>query len=84
MGLSSTSGEPNVIFAEPEDAYVFEGASNREALAYVAAAQACVDLLTQSGRNAAKGEVLLEWMRANESDWRKLDTGSRTPNSKGH
>jgi hypothetical protein len=78
LGLSATTETPNVILTEPENDYVFEGACCQEGLVYVTPSQACVDLLMHPGRSSAKGEVLLEWMRANESAWRRPDAIATT------
>jgi hypothetical protein len=61
----------NVTLIEPKHESVFDEARVHEGRVYVAPSQAAADSLTSPGRGPAKGEVLIEWMRANEPLWRK-------------
>lgn len=70
LGLVAAAGEGNTRLIEPDDQWVFVHTYVHEQCTYVAPSQAVADLLISPGRGAAKAEVLIEWMRANESAWR--------------
>lgn len=63
----------NVVLAVPQTAAVFDRTESRDrdGLIIAAPAQVAVDLLTGPGRAPSEGEELIEWMRANESSWRR-------------
>jgi len=69
-GLVPAEAGANVLLVEPFDPLVYLRSRDIEGLRYVGLSQAGADLLTGPGRNPAEGEALLEWMRANESEWR--------------
>jgi hypothetical protein len=48
----------------------WERGSSEKGLRFAAPSQVAVDCLTGNGRMPAEGEALLEWMLANESEWR--------------
>lgn len=60
----------NVLLVEPYDPVVFQRGFERDELQYTACTQLVVDLLTGPGRSPAEGEALIEWMAANEPEWR--------------
>ena len=60
----------NVVLLSPSDAVVWERTIERDGVRYVAPSQAAIDCLTGNGRMPAEGEALLEWMLANEEEWR--------------
>lgn len=73
-GLRPNDAAPNVILLEPKTSsdIVFRNATrtdNRMTLA--ATAQVAADLLNGPGREPAEGEALIEWMKQNESKWRR-------------
>lgn len=61
----------NVMLAEAADDIVFEGATQHEGLWCATPTQVALDLLTSPGRGPQEGEELIEWMRANENQWRR-------------
>lgn len=73
-GLRANAAAPNVILLEPKTVgdVSFRNTSTGEAGYTIAApAQVAADLLNGPGREPAEGEFLLEWMRANEGQWRR-------------
>ena len=60
----------NVLFVEPFDMLVFDRVRMDEGLVKAALSQCAVDLLTSGGRGPAEADVLLGWMKENESSWR--------------
>lgn len=70
LGLRRAESGANVVLAEPLDMVAFARCFERDGLAYAAHSQTAVDLLTGPGRWPAEGEAVLEWMQANEPDWR--------------
>jgi hypothetical protein len=70
LGLREPPSRPNVILLEPDDDYVFERTIERDQLWLAAPSQAAVDLLAGPGRNPEEGTALIDWMKANEREWR--------------
>ena len=70
LELRPADSGANIMLIEPSDDAVFDGAAMRNGLRYVALSQVAADLLTSPGRGPAEAESLLEWMRANETEWR--------------
>lgn len=70
-GLRSVEAGANVLFIEPGDDGVFEGAAQRDGVWYAAPSQVVVDLLTSPGRGPSEAEELIGWMQANEEKWRR-------------
>jgi hypothetical protein len=70
LGLTPETTEANVVLAEGYDRVVFERPLVREGRSYAAPAQLAVDLLTWPGGRVSDAEVVLDWMRANEGEWR--------------
>lgn len=60
----------NVVLLRPFDPVAWERTSEQDGLRYVAPSQAAVDCLTGNGRMPAEGEAVLDWMLANEPEWR--------------
>lgn len=74
LGLRATEVGQNVILIEPKTpgSMVFENLRrSRDGVMLAAPPQVAVDLLNGPGRNPAEGEALIEWMAANEGQWRK-------------
>jgi hypothetical protein len=70
LGLRRVDVGGNVVLATPFDPIVFERPMIRDGLTLAAPSQVAADLLTGPGRSPAEGEELLNWMEANEDDWR--------------
>jgi hypothetical protein len=70
LGLLPAAEGANVVFLEPFDPVVWERTSSAEGLRFVAPSQAVVDCLTGNGRMPAEGAALVDWMQANEGQWR--------------
>jgi hypothetical protein len=70
LELRESSGAANVLLARPFDELVFERSVTEDEVRYAAFSQTAVDLLGGPGRDPAEGEALIEWMAANEGDWR--------------
>lgn len=61
----------NVLLAVPEDPVAFDRTQSFDGLVTAAPSQVAADLLGAPGRAPEEGRVLLEWMEANESAWRR-------------
>ena len=73
-GLRSSTTAPNVVLLEPAKIgdVPFRNVSKSAAGYPIAApAQVAADLLNGPGREPAEGEFLIEWMKANEEQWRR-------------
>jgi len=70
LGLRRAAGTANVLLIRPFDNIVYERAATEDGLRYAAPAQVLVDLMTGPGRNPSEAEILLDWMRRDESRWR--------------
>ncbi len=70
LGLREPPSRPNVVLIEPDDDYVFERDVERDGLRLAAPSQVAVDLLVGPGRNPEEGKALIDWMTANEGEWR--------------
>jgi hypothetical protein len=70
LGLTPDTAEANVVLAEGYDRVVFERPLVRDGLCYAAPAQLAVDLLTWPGGPMSAADPVLDWMRANEGEWR--------------
>ena len=71
LGLHPAEAGAKVVFVEPGDDGVFEGATRRDGAWYAAPSQVAADLLTSPGDGPARGEALMGWMLANEPLWRR-------------
>jgi Domain of unknown function (DUF1905)/Bacteriocin-protection, YdeI or OmpD-Associated len=84
-GLSFSQKQWYVIPIEqakrPFDRVVWLQTSVDGGLRYAAPSQVAVDCLSGNGRMPAEGEALLEWMLANESEWRADSLHSIPPMS---
>lgn len=70
LGLLNADEGTNVVFLQPFDPVVWQRTSSERNLQFAAPSQVAVDCLTGNGRMPAEGEALLEWMLANEPEWR--------------
>lgn len=73
-GLRANAAAPNIFLLEPAtvgDVPFRNSANSRDGYPIAAAAQVAADLLNGPGREPAEGEFLIEWMKANESEWRR-------------
>lgn len=73
-GLRPNAAAPNVILLEPRtvgDVPFQNTAQAADGYPVAAPAQVAADLLNGPGREPAEGEYLIEWMRANEEQWRR-------------
>jgi len=70
LELKPADAGANVMLAEPFDDVVYDRTSRRDGLFCAALTQVVADLLTSPGRGPAEAEELLQWMKANEGDWR--------------
>lgn len=61
----------NVVLARSAYDVVFERADQWDGVTVAAASQVAVDLLTGPGRNPSEAEELIDWMKRNESVWRR-------------
>lgn len=71
LGLRAVDRGANVILAANRDDLGFVRAKTFDGLVTAAPSQIAVDLLTGPGRSPSEGEALLDWMEANESEWRR-------------
>jgi hypothetical protein len=70
LGLLPADEGSNVALLRPYDSVVWDRNASEDGLRYVAPSQVAIDCLTGNGRMPAEGEALIEWMVANESEWR--------------
>jgi hypothetical protein len=71
LGLRPIDTAANVVLAAPRYDIVFERAESVEGLQLAALSQVAVDLATGPGRSPNEADALLDWLEANESDWRR-------------
>jgi hypothetical protein len=71
LGLRHVDVGANVLLAAGDYDIVFERAIEDRRILYAAPSQTAVDLLTSPGRGPSEANALLDWMEANESDWRR-------------
>jgi len=73
-GLRPNVAAPNVILLEPRtvgDVPFANTTPSKDGYPVAAPAQVAADLLNGPGREPAEGEFLIEWMKANEIQWRR-------------
>ena len=68
--LRAVDAGANVLLARNAYDVIFDRTENLDGVTVVAPSQAAVDLMTGPGRNPAEAEALLDWMQANEAQWR--------------
>lgn len=72
MGLAPAETGANVLLVGVGEADErMRSAAGDGGLVRCAPSQVAADLLTGPGRGSSEGEALIEWMRANEPNWRK-------------
>jgi hypothetical protein len=72
LELTATDGGANVLLIEPPDDGPFARAERSgDGVVRCAPSQVVADLLTGPGRGASEARPVLEWMRRNESAWRR-------------
>lgn len=72
LGLVPAETGANVLLLGVGDAEErSRSETGADGLVRCALSQVAADLLTGHGRGSSEGEALIEWMRANESNWRK-------------
>ncbi len=72
MGLTPAETGANVLLiGVGESDERMRSVVGADGLVRCAVSQVAADLLTGPGRGSSEGEALIEWMRANESSWRK-------------
>ncbi len=79
FGLLPAGEGANVALLRPFDRVVWLRTSIEDGLRYAAPSQVVVDCLSGNGRMPAEGAALLEWMQANESEWRADSLGALRP-----
>jgi DNA-binding MarR family transcriptional regulator len=79
FNLLPASEGADVILLRRFDPVVFERTTIEEGLRYASPSQVAVDCLTGNGRMPAEGEMLLDWMQANEATWRESKLQELTP-----
>ena len=70
LGLRAVDTGANVLLAVDREEVAFERAQVLDGICFAAPSQIAVDLLTGPGRSPSEGEALLDWMEANEREWR--------------
>jgi hypothetical protein len=72
LALTPTAGGANVLLVEPPDDGPFARAQRSEdGVVRCAPSQVVADLLTGPGRGASEVRPVIEWMKRNESVWRR-------------
>lgn len=72
--LRPNTTAPNVILLEPKQKRAVPFVNtlrSREGYRIAAPAQVAADLLNGPGREPSEGEFLIDWMKENESEWRR-------------
>jgi hypothetical protein len=70
LGLFEAPEGADVVLLRPANDRIIEDTRTVDGVAMVNVPQLVVDCLSGSGRMPAEGEAVLEWMQANESEWR--------------
>lgn len=76
LGLFPADESPDVVLLEPDSDKIIENPRTVDGLAMVNLPQLVVDCLGGTGRMPSEGEAVLEWMQANEGEWRERSRGS--------
>jgi len=76
FGLLPADEGANVALLQPFDRVVWLRTAKDGGLRYAAPSQVAVDCLSGNGRMPAEGKALLDWMLANESEWRADSLGA--------
>jgi len=71
LGLREVDAGANVALAAGEYDVVFDRPRIIDGVRFAAPSQVAVDLMTGPGRNPSEGLALLDWMEANERQWRQ-------------
>lgn len=71
LGLLPADEGPDVVLLGPDSDKIVEKSRIVDGLAMVNLPQLVVDCLGGTGRMPSEGEAVLEWMQANESEWRQ-------------
>lgn len=69
--LRAVDSGANVLLAAGSYSVVFDRSVRTDHLSFAAPSQIAVDLLTGPGRNPSEAIALLDWMEANEHEWRR-------------
>ena len=75
VGLLEVDSGADTVLIRPDNAAVFDRASREDGLLWASPSQVAIDCLAGSGRMPAEGEALIDWMRSNESLWRRSTIG---------
>jgi hypothetical protein len=70
LDLRDGAGAANVLLARPFDEVVMARATEEKGVRFAALSQTAADLLAGPGRDPGEGKALIDWMAANEDDWR--------------
>ena len=70
LGVLPTSEGGDVALIRPENPNVFINLLEQKTVPRVATSQVAIDSLSGNGRMPSEGEALIEWMAANEEQWR--------------
>ncbi len=71
VDLRMVDSGANVLLASAKHDVVFDRTQQADGVTFVAPSQAAVDLLTGPGRNPAEAEMLMDWMKEHEPEWRR-------------
>ncbi len=70
LALHPTDAGQNVILLQPSDGFVFARAKDLDGVVCAAPSQVVADLLTSPGRGPEEAQVLINWMKEREREWR--------------
>jgi len=70
LDLRQVDTGANVLVAKDSEAVAFERAKLFAGIRYAAPSQVAADLMSGPGRSPSEAEALLDWMEANEREWR--------------
>ncbi|CAN5356626.1 hypothetical protein BH20ACT9_BH20ACT9_00400 [soil metagenome] len=71
LGLRAVDRGANVLLAANREDVSFIRTQSVDGVMTAAPSQIAVDLLTGPGRSPSEGQALLDWMEANEQQWRR-------------
>ena len=60
----------NVVILKPFDQIIWQRTTVDEQIQYVSPSQTAIDCLTGNGRMPAEGQAVIDWMLANQTEWR--------------
>ena len=71
LGLFEVDSGADVVLIRPDNDVVFKRNEDDDDLRFAAPSQVAIDCLAGTGRMPAEGDAVIDWMRENETRWRR-------------